>query len=302
MSQRGREISDEEEDDDEEEESWGEKNVPLGKHLMPVVRPKKSETPVAKATVLSMDEGVARKKERDREKARSKVSAAGAVHVTVDQRKALAKLKGEGGLAVGVLPISPRELRKLSKGALLKLAKESGLKVTCEDKSQLSNLINHLINQVHNLFINELINLSMQVTCEDKSLLSNREVRSALEPFLAATETLEALSREGDASSARKHQRKKGHLPPTSKYLSSAWVDGEERSVYGDGHPKDSDFVRWAAECVSELEERERVNPSGAPRSKQERAELVHETAQRFSDQYFTMVLTGQVKVSSLMS
>ena len=129
MSQRGREISDEEEDDDEEEESWGEKNVPLGKHLMPVVRPKKSETPVAKATVLSMVEGVARKKERDREKARSKVSAAGAVHVTVDQRKALAKAKGEGGLAVGVLPISPRELRKLSKGALLKLAKESGLKV-----------------------------------------------------------------------------------------------------------------------------------------------------------------------------
>jgi hypothetical protein len=139
----------------------------------------------------------------------------------------------------------------------------------------------------------------MQVTCEDKSLLSNREVRSALEPFLAATETLEALSREGDASSARKHQRKKGHLPPTSKYLSSAWVDGEERSVYGAGHPKDSDFVRWAADCVSELEERERLNPSGAPRSKQERAELVHETAQRFSDQYFTMILTGQVKVSS---
>ena len=72
------------------------------------------------------------------------------------------------------------------------------------------------------------------------------------------------------------------------------WVDGEERSVYGQGHPKDSDFVQWAEECVEELEARERVNPTGPTRSRKERKEMVHEVALKFSDEYFIKVLTGK--------
>jgi hypothetical protein len=137
------------------------------------------------------------------------------------------------------------------------------------------------------------------VVCRDKSLLSNRDVRRALEPFLPSGTALEALELARNAAPAE--PRKKGRLAPKSRYLSSVWVDGEERSVYGHGHPKDSDFLSWAVECVDELEAQERLDPSSAapPRSKKERQQLIHETALRFSDQYFTMVLTGKVKPSA---
>ena len=246
------------EDDNGEAEDWGDDNVPVGKHLTPVMRTKKSETIAPAATLLSMEQAVARGRERRRERARSgEPDVDAAVRVTFDGRN-------ETG-SEGVLQITPKELRKLSKGALLKLAKESGLRVVCRDKS----------------------------------LLSNRDVRRALEPFLPSGTALEALELARNAAPAE--PRKKGRLAPKSRYLSSVWVDGEERSVYGHGHPKDSDFLSWAVECVDELEAQERLDPSSAapPRSKKERQQLIHETALRFSDQYFTMVLTGKVKPSA---
>ena len=234
-------------EEEEEEEDFGEKNVPLGKHLMPVLRPKKSETVAPAAAVISMSEAIAHKRERERARSSNTPDAgSGLVYVTVDERRT-------GG---GVLPMTPQELRKLSKGALLKMAKQSGLKVVCEDKS----------------------------------LLSNRDVRKALEPFLPSGEALKDLERERSGVKSTPVRRKKGQLAEKSKYLSSVWVDGQEKSVYGEGHPKDSDFVAWAVECVEELEERERLTPSGRTRSKKERAELIHETALKFSDQFFAMV------------
>lgn len=222
---------------EEESEDWGEENVPLGKHLAPVVRPKKSETLPSASTVLSMDEAVARKRERERQRARSHESTAGHISVTVDERHRGSKAGG------GVLQITPKELQKMSKGKLLKLAKQSGLKVVCQDN--------------------------------DKSLLSNRDVRTALEPFLPSDEALDALARERDGSKARPSDRKRGKLPSKSKYLASVWVDGEERSVYGVGHPKDCDFVSWATECIDELEHRETIQPTGPTRSKKDRETLV---------------------------
>jgi len=232
-----RKSSDDEEN--EEQEDWGEKNVPLGKHLTPVVRLRKSETLPSAATVLSMDEAVARKRDRERQRARTLESPAGHIYVTVDERTSSSQARGGGG----VLPIPRKRLKKMSKGNLLKLAKQSGLKVVCEDN--------------------------------DKSLLSNRDVRNALEPFLASDEALDAVRREREGSKNRPSDRKRGHLAPKSKYLASVWVNGEEKSVYGAGHPKDSDFVLWATDCVDELDRREKINPTGPTRSKKERIALV---------------------------
>jgi len=191
--------ADEDEDEDEgddAEDDWGEENVPLGKHLTPVVRAKKSETVAPAAAVLSMDAAVARRRERERERARSgDRGGAAAVRVTVTGRN-------ETGSA-GVLQITPKELRKLSKGALLKLAKQSGLKVVCSDKS----------------------------------LLSNRDVRRALEPFLPSGKALEALELARDAAPAE--PRKKGRLAPKSRSRSVSVAGGEggEEAAAGRARP-----------------------------------------------------------------
>ena len=121
--------------------------------------------------------------------------------------------------------------------------------------------------------------------CKDKSLLSNRDVRKALEPFLPNEDTLRALDASRASSTATPLGRVKGRMHEKSKFLSSVWIDGEERSVYGSGRPKDSDFLEWATECVEELDKREALEPTGPPRSKKQRQQLIHETALHFSDQ-----------------
>ena len=247
----------------ETEEEIGEKNVPLGKHLEPVLRPKRSDTQKPVATVVSMHEAVARKRERERLRARAEdqgAAAAPAVLVTVRE--------GFGAEAGGgVLPITEDELLKTSKGKLLKLAKQHGLRVKCEDKAQ----------------------------------LTNKDIRRALAPFVRPDSALEMPSRDRGRRKTRAGDRKRGGLLEKSRYLASMWVDGEERSVYGQGHPKDSDFVQWAEECVEELEARERVNPTGPTRSRKERKEMVHEVALKFSDEYFIKVLTGEIKVACIV-
>jgi len=236
----------EEREETEAENTREKQPIQVGKHLVPIVRVKKSETVLPAAKVVAIDEALA----RIRLKSRSRDAAEGLIRVSVDERRQAAGA-GDGPWAPGVLRATPKELARLSKGALLKLAKQSGLKVVCKDKS----------------------------------LLSNRDVRKALEPFLPNEDTLRALDASRACLTATPLGRIKGRMHEKSKFLSSVWIDGEERSVYGSGRPKDSDFLAWAAECVEELEEREHVEPTGPPRSKKQRQQLIHDTALHFSDQ-----------------
>ena len=57
----------------------------------------------------------------------------------------------------------------------------------------------------------------LKVVCEDKSVLSNRDVRTALQPFLPSGEQLDELERGRDTLTHRPPKREKGKLAPQSK-------------------------------------------------------------------------------------